>query len=166
MELKDLARLRVGSGFDLHPLSRDENRRFVLGGVQVSSHNGPLGHSDADVVCHALADALLGSVGLGGIGDHFLDSDPAWSGANSLDLLTRCHELFRQEGFVLVNGDATVILQEPKLANYRDAMQAKLSTALGAPISVKAKSPEHIGALGASEAVVCLASILAFSNRA
>lgn len=166
MEMMDFARLRIGSGFDLHALSEDPSRRFVLGGIEVAPGNGPIGHSDADVVCHALADALLGSVGLGGIGDHFLDSDPAWSGADSINLLVRCRALFEAQGFRLINGDATIVLQVPKLAGYRNAMEAKLTEVLGAPISVKAKSPESIGPLGASQAVVCMASILAFSTKA
>ena len=162
---EDFARLRIGTGFDLHPISTDESRKFILGGIEVAHAYGPLGHSDADVVCHALADALLGSVELGGIGDHFLDSDPAWAGADSVMLLRRCHALFEDKGYRLINGDVTVILQLPKIASFRMAIEKNMTAVLGAPVSVKAKSPEHIGSLGRGEAVVCQVAILAYNSH-
>ena len=160
MSLPEIVRLRIGSGFDLHPLGSDPHRRFILGGIEVASGNGPLGHSDADVICHALADAILGSAGLGGIGDHFPSSDASLAGADSMELLRRCLDIFTGAGYALVNADATVVLQAPRLAVFRPAMEAGLGALLGVPVSVKAKSPENVGALGRQEAVVCFANVL------
>ncbi len=161
----ELRRLRVGSGFDLHPLSTDPRRRFVLAGVEVALSHGPMGHSDADVVSHAIADAILGAAGLGGIGDHFPASDPALAGADSVKLLARCVRMVTDAGFEILNADATVILQAPRLAPYRSAMEAKMTEVLGAPTCVKAKSPEGVGPLGKAEAVVCTASLLLLAPR-
>ena len=161
----DLKRLRVGSGFDLHPLAEDPNRRFLLAGVEVAPSNGPLGHSDADVVCHAIADAILGAAGLGGIGDHFPASDPALAGADSVDLLAQCVRKVVAAGFEILNADATVILQAPRLAPYRAAMEERMTEVLGAPACVKAKSPEGVGPLGEERAVVCMASVLLLAPR-
>ena len=161
----EVKRLRVGGGFDLHPLSSDPSRRFVLAGIEVAPSNGPLGHSDADVVCHAIADAILGAAGLGGIGDHFPASDPAFAGADSVKLLAQCVGIVTDARFEILNADATVILQAPRLATYRSAMEARMSEVLGAPACVKAKSPEGVGPLGEAKAVVCVASVLLLAPR-
>lgn len=146
---------RVGLGFDVHPFSDDPARRLVLGGV-VMEGPGLAGHSDADAVSHAIADALLGAAGLGDIGDHFPDTDPAYAGVNSLELLARV-VLSVSERFEIGNVDVTVVLEAPKLAPHRAAMQTRLSDVVGAPVSVKAKRAESLGALGRREGVACMA---------
>lgn len=141
--------LRVGHGFDAHRLV--EGRPFVLGGVRVPFERGPLGHSDADVLAHALSDAILGACNLGDLGRHFPDSDPQWAGADSLVLLGRCVELAREAGYALLNVDATVVVQAPKLAGHIEAIRARLAGALGVEadaVSVKAKTSEGMGYTG------------------
>ncbi len=141
--------LRVGHGFDAHRLV--EGRPFVLGGVRVPFERGPLGHSDADVLAHALSDAILGACNLGDLGRHFPDSDPQWAGADSLVLLGRCVELARAAGYALLNVDATVVVQAPKLAGHIEAIRARLAGALGVEadaVSVKAKTSEGMGYTG------------------
>ncbi len=150
--------LRVGQGFDIHPFSDDPGRELVLGGVRVQGR-GLKGHSDGDVVCHAVADALLGASGLGDIGAMFPDTDPLWSGADSLGLLTRVVETITP-GWQPVNVDCTVIAETPRLAEHRDAMQKTLAAVVGAPVSVKAKRGEGLGALGREEGIACLAVAL------
>lgn len=157
-----LSRLRIGSGFDIHPLSNNPDRRFLLGGIEISPGYGPIGHSDADVVCHAISDSILGSVGLGGIGDHFQDTNAELLGADSVALLEKCYRMFLDKGFVLINADVTVVLQRPRIAGFRSEIEANLSNVLGAPVSVKAKSAEQIGALGRGDGVACFASTLGF----
>jgi 2-C-methyl-D-erythritol 2,4-cyclodiphosphate synthase len=149
---------RVGLGFDVHPFSEDEGRRLVLGGVTVAGP-GLAGHSDADAVAHAIADALLGAAGLGDIGTHFPDDDPAYAGANSMDLLGRV-VLTVSTHYQIGNVDVTVIVEAPKLAPYRAAMQDRLAEVVGAPVSVKAKRAEALGALGRREGIACLAVAL------
>ncbi len=151
-------RLRVGQGFDIHPFSDDPARRLVLGGVRVEG-KGLKGHSDGDVVCHAVADALLGASGLGDIGTLFPDSDPSLSGANSLGLLARIIDEISAE-WQPINIDCTVIAEAPRLASYRDAMQETLAAVVGAPISVKAKRGEGLGALGRQEGIACISVAL------
>ncbi len=162
MDLNLFLRLRVGSGFDIHPLSLNPARKFMLGGIQVDSSNGPEGHSDADVVCHALADSILGSIGMGGLGDHFKDNDERWKNIDSVFLLKKCYEMFLDRGYLLVNADVTVILQRPRIAEFLGLMSQNMTTVLQAPVSVKAKSAEKVGSLGAGDAVVCIASTLAY----
>jgi 2-C-methyl-D-erythritol 2,4-cyclodiphosphate synthase len=149
---------RVGLGFDVHPFSADEERPLVLGGVSVAGP-GLAGHSDADAVAHAVADALLGAAGLGDIGTHFPDDDPAYAGVNSMELLGRV-VLTVSAHYEIGNVDVTVILEAPKLAPYREAMQARLAEVVGAPVSVKAKRAEALGALGRREGIACLAVAL------
>lgn len=151
--------LRIGQGFDIHPFSVDASRPLVLGGV-VADGPGLDGHSDADVVCHAIADAVLGAAGKGDIGSLFPDTSPRWAGADSTKLLAGAlSEL--GPGWRVVNVDCTVIAEAPKLAPYREAMQAKLAALLGgAPVSVKAKRGEGLGALGRREGIACLAVAL------
>lgn len=153
-------KLRIGSGFDIHPVSDDASRPLVLGGIEVSPGYGLKGHSDADVVCHALADALLGSIGMGGIGDHFPSDDPKLKDANSLGLLGECMKMVESAGWQLINGDVTVVAQFPKLALFLKDISASVSDVVGGPVEVKAKSPETIGALGQNKGIVAFASVL------
>lgn len=149
---------RVGLGFDIHPFSDDPARRLVLGGITLEGR-GLAGHSDADVVSHAVADALLGAAGLGDIGEHFPDTDPTYAGVDSLELLARV-VLSVSERFEIGNVDVTVVLEAPKLAPHRAAMQQRLEDVIGAPVSVKAKRAESLGALGRGEGVACFAVAL------
>ena len=149
---------RIGQGFDIHPFSADPERRLILGGV-VLPGPGLAGHSDADVVAHAVADALLGAADLGDIGTRFPDTDPAWAGADSMQLLTRV-AIDVKTTFEIGNVDVTVILEAPKVAPYRERIQDRLFEVLGAPVSVKAKRGEGLGAIGRSEGVACLAVAL------
>jgi 2-C-methyl-D-erythritol 2,4-cyclodiphosphate synthase len=151
-------RLRVGQGFDIHPFSDDPERALVLGGVRVEGR-GLKGHSDGDVLCHAVADALLGASGLGDIGTLFPDSDPALSGANSLGLLARVIDQI-SAGWQPINVDCTVIAEAPRLASYVGTMQETMAAVVGAPISVKAKRGEGLGALGRQEGIACIAVAL------
>jgi 2-C-methyl-D-erythritol 2,4-cyclodiphosphate synthase len=152
--------VRVGHGFDLHPWSDDPGRPLVLGGVVLPGERGLAGHSDADVVAHAVADALLGAAGLGDIGAHFPDTDARWQGADSLTLLAHVVELVRGEGWSVGNVDTTVILETPRLASHKAAMEERLAAVVGAPTTVKAKRAEGLGALGRGEGVACLAVAL------
>jgi 2-C-methyl-D-erythritol 2,4-cyclodiphosphate synthase len=150
----------VGQGVDIHPFSTDPDRPLVLGGVRVAERGGLAGHSDADVVAHAIADAVLGAAALGDLGDHFPDTDPAWAGADSLDILRGAVARAADAGWRPVNGDCTVVLEAPKLAPHRAVMAERLSAALGAPVNVKATRPEALGALGRGEGVLCVAVVL------
>ena len=150
--------LRVGQGFDIHPFTDDPDRALVLGGVRLEGR-GLKGHSDADVVCHAVADALLGAAGLGDIGTLFPDTDPSLSGADSLVLLARVVEKI-SAGWRAINVDCTVIAEAPRLAPYREAIEKTLAAAVGAPVSVKAKRGEGLGALGREEGIACIAVAL------
>ncbi|HEX5365074.1 MAG TPA: 2-C-methyl-D-erythritol 2,4-cyclodiphosphate synthase [Acidimicrobiales bacterium] len=152
--------LRIGQGFDVHRFSDEVGRPLLLGGVAFPGERGLAGHSDADVVAHALADALLGAAGLGDIGLRFPDTDPAWAGADSIALLEAVAGEVRAGGWVAQNADCTVVLEAPKLAPRRTAMCARLSAALGAPVTVKGKRAEGLGALGRSEGIACLAVAL------
>jgi 2-C-methyl-D-erythritol 2,4-cyclodiphosphate synthase len=152
--------VRIGQGIDIHPFSADPHRPLVLGGVVIEGARGLGGHSDADAVCHALADAVLGAVGLGDLGRHFPDTDPAWAGSNSVELLTEVVRLAGEQGYTAVNGDCTVVAETPRLAPHTEAMVATLSAALGAPVSVKATRAEGLGTLGRAEGIACLAVVL------
>ncbi|HEV8625436.1 MAG TPA: 2-C-methyl-D-erythritol 2,4-cyclodiphosphate synthase [Acidimicrobiia bacterium] len=153
---------RVGQGFDVHPWSDEPDRPLVLGGVVVPGERGLAGHSDADVVAHAVADALLGAAGLGDIGTHFPDTDSRWQGADSLSLLAHVVSLVQAEGWSIGNVDTTVVLEAPKLAPHKAAMEKRLAGVVGAAVSVKAKRAEGLGALGRGEGVACLAVALLF----
>jgi len=153
--------MRIGHGYDAHRLS--EGRALILGGVEIPYGKGLLGHSDADVLAHAVMDALLGAMALGDIGRHFPDSDPAYKGADSIDLLKRCCDLVHNNGYRLGNLDATIIAEEPKLALYITEMRENLAEALGTSldtVSVKATTEEGMGFTGAGEGIcvhcVCL----------
>jgi 2-C-methyl-D-erythritol 2,4-cyclodiphosphate synthase len=158
--LPPLPPIRVGQGFDVHPFSDDPARPLVLGGVTFPEGPGLAGHSDADVVAHAVTDALLGAAGLGDIGQHFPDTDPAWAGADSIELLCRAVADVRAAGWQPQNVDCTVVLETPKLAAHRDAMSGRLSAAVGAPVTIKGKRAEGLGALGRGEGIACFAVAL------
>jgi 2-C-methyl-D-erythritol 2,4-cyclodiphosphate synthase len=152
--------VRVGLGFDVHRFSDDPARGLVLGGVRFDDERGLDGHSDADVIAHACADALLGAAGLGDIGEHFPDSDPQWRGADSVDLLARAAAAVRASGARPVNVDCSVVCDAPKLAPRRAAMQERLSAAAGAPVTIKGRRTEGMGALGRGEGIACWAVAL------
>lgn len=148
---------RVGQGFDVHRFSDDPSRVLVLGGVVFDGERGLDGHSDADAIAHAVADALLGAAGLGDIGQHFPDTDPTWKGANSLRLLEEVVRLVRGERWTIGNVDCSVVCEAPKLAPRRDEMQSALSSVVGAPVSVKGRRAEGLGSLGRREGIACWA---------
>ena len=149
--------VRVGQGFDVHRVGVDPGRPLVLGGCRFPGLPGLVGHSDGDAIAHAVAEALLGAAGLGDIGQRFPDTDPALAGADSIELLRRVSDAVRAEGWSVGNADCSVICEAPRLAPMRDEMQAKLSEAAGAPVSVKGRRPEQLGALGRGEGVACFA---------
>jgi len=152
--------IRVGLGFDVHAFSDDPARALTLGGVVFEGARGLTGHSDADVVAHACADALLGAAGLGDIGEHFPDTDPQWSGADSLMLLTEVSTRVRAHGWQPVNVDCALVLEAPKVAPNRDEMQRRLTVAVGAPVAVKANRAEGLGSIGRGEGIACYAVAL------
>ncbi|HUU30441.1 MAG TPA: 2-C-methyl-D-erythritol 2,4-cyclodiphosphate synthase [archaeon] len=157
----DRASLRIGEGYDVHPLV--EGRRLVLGGVVIPHEKGLAGHSDADVLLHAVADALLGAAALGDIGRHFPDTDPAFKDADSAALLEQVVRLVEREGFHPVNLDATVIAQSPRLAPYIEKIRGRLAEILGlelGEVSVKAKTHEGLGTLGRGEGLAARAVVL------
>jgi len=152
--------VRIGQGVDIHRFSEDPHRPLVLGGVAIEGARGLGGHSDADAVSHALADAVLGAVGLGDLGHHFPDSDPVWEGADSIALLTEVVRMAAEAGFACVNADCTIVADTPRLAPHTAAMGERLAAVVGAPVSVKATRAEGIGALGRAEGIACLAVVL------
>jgi 2-C-methyl-D-erythritol 2,4-cyclodiphosphate synthase len=152
--------VRVGQGIDIHRFSEDPHRPLVLGGVVIEGARGLAGHSDADAVCHAFADAILGAVGLGDLGRHFPDTDPKWAGTNSVALLTEVVRLASAEGWEVVNADCTIIADTPRLAPHTEAMVEQLGRVVDAPVSVKATRAEGIGALGRAEGIACMAIVL------
>jgi 2-C-methyl-D-erythritol 2,4-cyclodiphosphate synthase len=152
---------RAGTGYDLHRLV--PGRPLIVGGVAVPAERGALGHSDADVVCHAVVDAVLGAAGLGDIGQHFPDTDPRWKEASSLDLLARAAALVANSGHEVGNVDVTVVLERPKLRDYIDRMRANVATALQidvARVSIKAKTNEGVDAIGCGDAIAAHAIAL------
>jgi 2-C-methyl-D-erythritol 2,4-cyclodiphosphate synthase len=155
-----LPELRVGQGFDVHRFSDDPARQLVLGGCRFDDAPGLDGHSDADAIAHACADALLGAAGLGDIGEHFPDTDPRWAGADSIELLAEVARRLRRQGWAVANVDCSVVAERPKLAPRRDEMEANLAGAVGAPVSVKGTRAERLGAIGRAEGIVCFASAL------
>ena len=152
---------RIGEGFDLHTLAPD--RPLIIGGVTIPHEKGLDGHSDADVLIHALIDALLGACGLGDIGQQFPDTDPQWKGASSRILLEKVSALVAEAGYSVVNMDSTVIAQRPRLSGHIQDMRVILSSDLGIPIdavNVKAKTSEHVGSVGREECIVATVSVL------
>ncbi|GKT06855.1 2-C-methyl-D-erythritol 2,4-cyclodiphosphate synthase [Desulforhabdus sp. TSK] len=153
--------MRVGFGYDVHAFV--EGRPLILGGIEIPHTHGLLGHSDADVLLHAVADALLGAAALGDIGRHFPDSDPAYKGISSLLLLERTVELIRREGFSVHNVDSTLVLQKPRLAPYISRMVEEIARVMGLPVSavnVKATTTEKLGFTGRQEGVAAYAVVL------
>jgi 2-C-methyl-D-erythritol 2,4-cyclodiphosphate synthase len=156
--------MRIGTGYDVHRLTED--RKLILGGVEIPFEKGLLGHSDADVLTHAVMDALLGAAALGDIGLHFPDTDPAWKGASSIAMLRHVAELICENGYVVENIDATILAQRPKLRPYIDQMRKNMAEALEidvSQVSVKATTEERLGFTGeglgmAAQAVCMLAS--------
>ena len=152
---------RVGLGYDVHPFA--EGRRLVLGGVEIAWPRGLLGHSDADAVSHAIADALLGAMALGDLGKHFPDNDPAWEGANSLDILQRVVDKVAAAGARPINVDVTVIADEPRLAPHIEEMRERLASVLGigaGAVSVKATRTEGMSTLSVGEGMAAHAILL------
>ena len=146
--------MRIGHGYDSHRFV--EGRRLVLGGVDIPSHRGLAGHSDADAVAHAITDAVLGAAGLGDIGTHFPPSDPQWTDADSLQLLRSVVRLVEGENYQIVNVDVTIIAEYPRLGPHADQMRTRIAEALGIaprPVSIKAKSNEGMGWIGAEEGI-------------
>jgi 2-C-methyl-D-erythritol 2,4-cyclodiphosphate synthase len=152
--------LRIGHGYDVHPVSDDPERHLVLGGVRFDGVAGLAGHSDADPIAHACIDAVLGAAGLGDIGTSFPDTDPALAGADSIELLAQVADRLTSTGWTVVNVDCTVVLETPKVAPVRVEMQQRLSAALGAPVTVKAKRGEGLGPIGRGEGIECHAVAL------
>ncbi|GAB2794659.1 2-C-methyl-D-erythritol 2,4-cyclodiphosphate synthase [Rhabdobacter roseus] len=153
---------RIGQGYDVHQLEAD--RPFWLGGIQIPHTHGAKGHSDADVVCHVLCDALLGAANLRNIGYHFSDQDPQWKGVDSKVLLAKVLEMIRQKGYEVGNVDVTVVLQQPKLNPHIPAMKACLARVMAVDveaISIKATTSEHLGFVGRQEGIAahCVALI-------
>lgn len=152
---------RIGTGFDVHALVA--GRPLIVGGVTIPFDRGLAGHSDADVLLHAIADALLGALALGDLGAHFPDTDVRWKGANSRDLLRHVVSLVRARGYVVANVDATVIAQVPRLAPFIGPMRASIAEDLGCDVdlvSVKATTTEHLGFTGREEGIAAMASVL------
>lgn len=146
--------MRIGHGYDVHAFA--EGRKLILGGVDVPHTRGLMGHSDADVLTHAVCDALLGAAALGDIGKHFPDTDNDYKGVNSLLLLSRVAALLNEQGYRIVNTDSTVIAQRPKLAPYIEQMRQNLADAMGidlSAVSVKATTEEHLGFTGREEGI-------------
>ena len=155
--------MRIGSGYDVHRLVPD--RKLVLGGVEIPYEYGLLGHSDADVLLHAVMDALLGAAALGDIGKHFPDKDPAYSGISSLVLLEKVRDLLSEQRFRIGNIDATVICERPKIAPYHDQIVETVSAALripGSRVSIKATTEEGLGFTGRKEGIAASAVCLLY----
>lgn len=152
---------RIGHGYDVHKLV--DGRKLILGGVEIPHETGLLGHSDADVVLHALMDALLGAAALGDIGKHFPDTDDAYKGISSLELLGRVKALLEKDGYTFANADMTILAQAPKLAPHIPAMRSNIAKTLDVPegcINVKATTEEHLGFTGRKEGIAAHAVVL------
>jgi 2-C-methyl-D-erythritol 2,4-cyclodiphosphate synthase len=150
--------VRVGLGYDSHRLA--EGRRLIVGGIEIPFERGLDGHSDSDVLTHAVIDALLGAAGLGDIGHHFPDTDERWRGADSIALLEQVAAMLVERGLRVVNVDCTVIMEAPKIAPHRDAIRARLAAALGlgeGQVNVKASTGERMGFVGRGEGAAALA---------
>lgn len=153
--------IRIGQGYDVHILVK--GRPLILGGVPIPFEKGLQGHSDADVLVHAVCDALLGALGLGDLGQHFPDTDKAYQDVYSIDLLETCCEMMAAQGYGLINMDATVFAQEPKIAPYRDAIQEKLALTMGVAleqVNIKATTTEGLGYIGAGDGMAAMCVVL------
>ena len=152
---------KIGIGYDIHRLA--EGRKLFLGGVEIPYVKGLVGHSDADALLHAICDALLGAISGGDIGEHFPDTDPAYEGVSSLELLRKTYGLVKNKNFSVENIDAIIIAQEPNLSPFKRLMRSKISEALGLPeknINIKAKTNEGLGETGRKEAIACYAAVM------
>lgn len=152
---------RVGLGFDTHQF--DDERDLILGGIKIEYHRGLKGHSDADVLCHAITDAVFGALALGDIGSHFPDNDPAYKNANSLELLKKANLLIKKQGYSITNIDSTVIAEKPKLLPYIERIQKNIAVSLGlgpSQVSVKATTSEKMGYVGREEGINAQAIVL------
>lgn len=154
--------MRIGHGFDSHPYGDDPERPMVLAGVVFDVPRSLAGHSDSDVVAHAVTDALLGAAGLGDIGAWFPDDDPAYAGVDSVDLLAQVVAAVADAGWRAVNVDCSVVAEVPKLAPAREAMQARLGAVVGAPVTIKGKRPEGLGPI---DGIACWAVALVQANE-
>lgn len=163
MNLPGNLRIRVGVGIDFHKFSNDPERKLILGGVEFPGEPGLEGHSDADLVSHACADALLGAAGLGDIGTYFPDTSEDFKGANSLELLSEVIQKITDQGWAVANLDCAVVTERPRVNPNRGEMEAKLGAVVGAPVSVKATRAEGMGALGRLEGMGCWATALLYS---
>jgi 2-C-methyl-D-erythritol 2,4-cyclodiphosphate synthase len=154
--------MRIGQGLDVHRFSDESDRPLILGGVVITGDGvrSLEGHSDADAVAHAIADAVLGAAGLGDLGRHAPDTDPKWQGADSLAILSHVVALARGAGWTPVNADCTVVAERPRLAPFVDLMSDRLAAVLGGPVNVKATRAEGLGALGRAEGIACIAVVL------
>ncbi|MBT6445470.1 MAG: 2-C-methyl-D-erythritol 2,4-cyclodiphosphate synthase, partial [Acidimicrobiaceae bacterium] len=152
--------MRIGHAFDIHPFSQDPERVLVLGGVIFPGETALHGHSDADVIAHACIDAILSPAGLGDIGQLFPDTDPALAGADSMVLLAEALHQLHDLGGSVVNIDVTVVAERPKLAPRKTEIEQRLTAAIGAPVTVKGKRAEGLGALGRAEGIACWAVAL------
>ena len=161
-----ICKFRVGQGYDVHRLVTD--RRLILGGVDIPYEKGLLGHSDADVLAHAVMDALLGAAALGDIGKLFPDNDPEYEGADSLMLTRRVARVLEENGYAISNVDATIIAQSPKLAPYIDKMRENIAAALNIPVtdvSLKATTEERLGFTGRKEGIAAQVAALIYGKR-
>jgi 2-C-methyl-D-erythritol 2,4-cyclodiphosphate synthase len=159
------AQMRIGQGWDVHALV--PGRRLIIGGVPIPYHLGLLGHSDADVLLHAIIDAMLGAAGLGDIGAHFPDTDVRWKNADSLVLLAACADLLKEKGWRIQNLDSTVLAQAPKLAPHIPAMREQIAAALAlavTQINIKAKTAEKLGPVGQGQSIEAQAIVLLCSS--
>ena len=159
------ASTRIGIGYDIHRLI--EGRKLILGGVEIPFEKGLLGHSDSDVLTHAICDALLGAVALGDIGSHFPDTDPRWTGASSLEFLARVVELVSERGYRVANIDAIVVAEQPKLMPFVQSIREKLAPVLQLDVdqvSIKAKTNEGLESVGKGEAIAAQAVVLLISS--
>lgn len=153
--------IRIGNGYDIHKLVSD--RPLILGGIYIPHELGLLGHSDADVLTHAIMDAMLGALSLGDIGHYFPPSDPQWAGADSLILLTQVHQLIKNQGWQIGNIDSVVVAERPKLKPHIEKMRAKLASVLDLPpnqIGIKATTNEKLGPVGREEGICAYAVVL------
>ncbi|MEX0608540.1 MAG: 2-C-methyl-D-erythritol 2,4-cyclodiphosphate synthase [Balneolaceae bacterium] len=156
-----MSAIRIGHGYDVHRL--EEGRKLILGGIEIPHSKGLVGHSDADVLLHAISDALLGALALGDIGKHFPDTDPQYKDADSRELLRKCYELVQEQGYELGNLDATIIAEQPKLLSYINAMRTQIAEDLQCgvtKISVKATTSEKMGFVGRGDGVAVHAIVL------
>ncbi|WP_414546170.1 2-C-methyl-D-erythritol 2,4-cyclodiphosphate synthase [Nostoc sp. CCY0012] len=161
-----MTKIRIGNGYDIHRLVSD--RPLILGGVQIPHELGLLGHSDADVLTHAIMDAMLGALSLGDIGHYFPPSDPQWAGADSLVLLTQVHQLIRDQGWEIGNIDSVVVAERPKLKPHIENMRDQLATVLDLPpnqIGIKATTNEKLGPVGREEGICAYAVVLLVTSQ-